>query len=197
LKTVNVFFCGVDGQGIITASDLLGLVAMNSGYDVKKSEVHGMAQRGGSVISAVRFGEKVFSPLISEGEADYVLSFELLEGARNVHYLAEDGVMILNTQKIPPLPVLTGETDYPEQLKEFLKREVKNLITVDGIAEARSVGNPRTLNVLMLGILSSFLPFEESEWEKAILQRVPEKYTSVNISAFHRGKEIGERARGR
>ena len=188
MATTSIFITGVGGQGIILASELLSEVALSGGYDVKKSEVHGMAQRGGSVVSAVRFGEKVYSPVISEGEADVLLAFEPLEALRTLHFAKPEGKVIVNTRPIMPATVASGAATYPQDLFDRIKKEVPDVVMLDGYALAKQAGSTRTVNVVLLGALSNFLPFSEDDWMRAIERRVPPKYLEQNKTAFKLGR---------
>lgn len=186
MSTTNVVICGVGGQGIILASNVLCSVVFSEGLDVKKSEVHGMAQRGGSVITHVRFGKKVYSPLIEEGTSDFMLAFEPLEALRYSPYLKKDGIMIVNDHKIPPMSVLVGAATYPADIDRQLKKRGKTHI-VDGTSVALELGNVRTVNIILLGALSKFLDFKKQSWEEAIRDNVKERFVDLNITAFNRG----------
>ncbi|MDZ7262847.1 MAG: indolepyruvate oxidoreductase subunit beta [candidate division KSB1 bacterium] len=188
---LNIIFCGVGGQGVLVASDILAEVAMNAGYDVKKSEVHGMAQRGGSVVSQVRFGRKVYSPLIARGKGDYLVAFERLETLRYLDYLKSGGLVIINNQKITPLTVFFEGVDYPENIEELCRKRTNKIITVNGMEIAETLGNPRVLNVVLLGVLSKFLEFDQSYWHEAIKNRVPPKTFAVNLKGFEQGQRLG------
>jgi len=180
----KIVICGVGGQGTILASDILSLVAMEEGYDVKKSEVHGMAQRGGSVISNCVFGKKVYSPLIGLGEGDILLAFEKLEALRSLSYLKKNGKMIVNDYEWLPITVASGDATYPENIIKTLKKKVENLICVDGIKIAADLGNIRTTNVVLLGVLARFLPFKQESWLFVLEKRVPKKTVEINKTAF-------------
>jgi indolepyruvate ferredoxin oxidoreductase beta subunit len=186
----NVIFAGVGGQGVILASKILMEVAKNAGYDVKESEVHGMAQRGGSVDCHVRYGKEVFSPLIEKGTADYVVSLELLESMRKLEYLSDGGTLIVNRYKINPSPVEAGLEKYPEDLEAWLNKNVKKCHVIDLEAVLKEVGNRRALNIVMLGMLSRFLEFGMDDWTKAIGSLVKEKFVEMNLAAFNRGREV-------
>ena len=188
MSTTSIFITGVGGQGIILASELLAEVAKNSGFDVKKSEVHGMAQRGGSVVSSVKFGEKVYSPLISPGEADVLLAFEPLEAMRTLHYAKPDGKIVVNSRPVMPATVASGAATYPENIFDKIKAEVPDVVIVDGVALAKKAGTVRAVNVVLLGVLANFLPFSDDDWHRAIENRVPKKYLEQNIQAFQLGK---------
>ena len=188
-KTTDIVIVGVGGQGILLTSDILAEVAFREGYDVKKSEIHGMAQRGGSVISEVRFGEKVFSPLIKKGEANFLVALEKLEALRFSSYLKKDGILIVNDMKIPPLGVSLGKEKYPEDIFSILERKKFCLIKVDGLALAEKAGNLKVINVALLGVLSCFLPFSLSTWEKIIENMVPSHTVECNLKAFRLGRK--------
>lgn len=194
-KTINVVIAGVGGQGILLTSDILAQVAFEQGYDVKKSEVHGMAQRGGSVISEVRFGKKVYSPLIKKGEADFLLGMEKLEALRFLPYLKPEGILIVNNLEIPPLGVTLGKEKYPDNIFTLLKKRTSRIIKVNGLQIASEVGNLKTMNVVLLGVLSCFLSFPLSAWKKVIERRVPVKSLDDNLKAFECGKAYGEKYR--
>ncbi|MCU0848393.1 MAG: indolepyruvate oxidoreductase subunit beta [Spirochaetes bacterium] len=187
---VNVIFAGVGGQGVILASKVLMEVAKDRGYDVKESEVHGMAQRGGSVECNVRYGEKVYSPLIEKGTADYVVSLEELEILRKIDYLSPDGAVIVNREKIDPAPVQTGAMSYPNDIQEWIKSRVKQAHFVDTVGALKEAGSKKALNIVMLGFLSRFLEFTDEQWEKAIKSLVKEKFVEMNLKAFKLGREM-------
>jgi len=186
--TVNIVLCGVGGQGILVASDILSNVALLAGHDVKKSEVHGMAQRGGSVISQVRYGEKIFSPLISKGDADFILAFEKLEALRYIDYLKPHGKILINDQEIIPLTVFSSEAEYPKNVFELCQQNDAEVLPVNGIELAEELGNPRVLNVVMLGALSNFLYFTDEQWFESIKKHLPSKFYTLNERAFKAGK---------
>lgn len=189
-KTGNILLCGVGGQGILLASEVISSVLMHSGFDVKQSEVHGMAQRGGSVVSHLRYGEKVYSPLIEPGDADIEVSFELLESLRYLPYLNRESRVLVNTQKILPSPVSTGVEAYPLDVLDRLRQKVPSVFPVDAFEIARSVGETRAVNMVLVGALSVFLPIEEDVFLRVIEKRVPEKIRKVNMEAFIKGKEL-------
>ena len=191
-KIENILLVGVGGQGIVLASEVLAAVCLASGHDVKQSEVHGMAQRGGSVTSHVRFGPEVFSPTIEKGEADIMLSYELLESMRWLDYLSRDGVAIVNNQRIDPMTVASGKAKYPQRIADVLKVRSKHLDLVDCQAIARKVGNLRTVNVILLGVLSKHLDFDEELWIEALKNRVPENTVDINIKAFNAGRKFNK-----
>ncbi len=190
LKSItNVLLVGVGGQGILLTSEVLAKVAFEEGYDVKKSEVHGMAQRGGSVSSEVRFGDKIYSPLIKKGDADFLLALEKLEALRFIDYLKKQGVLILNDLEIPPLMVSIGKEDYPKDILLHLRKRASRVIKVQASRIAQIAGNSKTLNLVLLGKLSTFLNFKSSAWEKVIRQVVPPHAIKVNLRAFELGKK--------
>lgn len=192
--TTNVIICGVGGQGIILASNVLCQTAALEGLDVKKSEVHGMAQRGGTVITHVRFSPRVFSPLIEEGTADYILAFEKLEALRYRHYCKKGGVVIVNEREIPPMSVLVGAASYPQDIIPAIARRSR-VYPVTAETIARALGNPRTANIVLLGTLARFLPFKTRAWHSAIGTYVKKRFVDLNIRAFDEGKHLplGER----
>ena len=189
-KITNIIFAGVGGQGILLASDTVCDVALLEGYDTKKSEVHGMAQRGGSVVSQVRFGRKVFSPLIPLEEADFIVSFEKLEALRYLEYLKPDGIVIVNNHKIVPQTVQMGEAEYPKEIEDLCSAKAKLVISEKLTELAVKLGNIRILNVIMLGILSNFLEFKEDSWIEALTNRVPKKILQLNLDGFQKGRKI-------
>jgi indolepyruvate ferredoxin oxidoreductase, beta subunit len=190
MKT-DILMTGVGGQGVILASDALAEIAMKVGHDVKKSDSLGMSQRGGSVVSHLRIGERVFSPVIREGEADFLLAFERLEGARWANYLRKNGVAIINDLAIPPLSVVGGASAYPdvEEAGNMLRQHTDNVFMVPATDIARELGNPQVLNVLLIGFLSSFLDIDEASYIEDLSQRVPPKFLQLNLKAFSRGRE--------
>lgn len=182
--TTNVFIAGVGGQGILLASEILSDVALAHGLEVKKSEVHGMAQRGGSVVSHVRFGEKVHSPVIAEGEADLLVSFEKMEALRWVHFVCPEGTVIINDQEIVP----SGLEQYPSGVDEGLNERAPAALKIDALSLANEAGHPRAVNTVMLGAFSSYLDFSNDEWRAAIERRVPPKTVEINVKAFELGR---------
>lgn len=188
MKTKNIMIVGVGGQGTLLASKLLGSMLITKGYDVKVSEVHGMSQRGGSVVTYVRYGDKVYSPVIDKGEADFVLSFELLEAARFVEYLKKDGIILTNTQQINPMPVITGAAQYPERLDEKISALGVNIDAFDALSLAFEAGSAKAVNIVLLGRLSRYFDFTEDEWLSAIERSVPEKFLEMNKKAFSLGR---------
>jgi indolepyruvate ferredoxin oxidoreductase, beta subunit len=190
-KMVNksVLFAGVGGQGIILASTILAKCAFEQGLMVKQSELHGMAQRGGSVISHVRFGEEVYSPLIPKGRADFLVALEELEGLRYNFYLKPGGTLILNKKKVVPPTADPDKNPYPEDVKKQLECAGFHVVEIDALEIAKSLGNPKVENVIIVGALSSFIQFPLEAWEKAVRESVPRKTVDINIDAFNKGRE--------
>ncbi len=186
--TKNIMIVGVGGQGSLLASKLLGQMLLTAGYDVKVSEVHGMSQRGGSVVTYVRFGEKVYSPVIDKGEADYIVSFELLEAARYVEYLKPNGHIVVNTQQIDPMPVITGNAKYPENLVEKMKASGAVVEAFDALAVANEAGSSKAVNIALMGRLSKNFEFTEEQWMDALEKCVPERFIELNKKAFSLGR---------
>ena len=186
----NIVLSGVGGQGILLASAVISHAAMASGYDVKTNEVHGMAQRGGSVIAQIRFGEKVFSPLIRKGDADFLLALEKVEAVRYADYLRSDGMAIVNMQKIIPVTVASGLAIYPDDIDNMLRGRLPNLKTLDCISIAEDIGNVRVANVVLIGVLSRYLPFSVEIWENVISENVPQKALRANMIAFNKGRNV-------
>ena len=180
MKTKNIMIVGVGGQGSLLASKLLGRMLLQKGYDIKVSEVHGMSQRGGSVVTYVRFGEKVYSPVIDKGEADFIVSFELLEAARWTEYLKPGGKIVVNTQQISPMPVITGAAEYPQGLAEQMKSAGLNVDAFDALALAEQAGSSKAVNIVLMGHLSRNFDFTEEEWMDAIEKSVPAKFLELN-----------------
>lgn len=189
MKTKNIMIVGVGGQGSLLASKLLGKVLLARGYDVKVSEVHGMSQRGGSVVTYVRFGEHVYSPVIDEGEADFIVSFELLEAARWTKYLRSGGKIITNTQNVNPMPVITGAAEYPSELVEKMKSAGYDVDALDALTLAERAGSSKAVNLVLMGRLSRYFDFTEAEWQTAIDASVPEKFREMNRIAFSLGRK--------
>lgn len=187
MKTTSIMLVGVGGQGTLLASKVLGNMLLESGQDVKVSEIHGMAQRGGSVVTYIRFGEKVHSPISGEGNADYIIGFESLEAYRWLPYLKKDGTMIANSQKISPMPVIAGAAKYPENISKELSEKVHTYHEVNAIDMALECGNSRAVNVVLLGVLAQTMNFDKEIWVNAIKNTVPEKVLDVNLKAFEMG----------
>ena len=191
MKDMNILIVGVGGQGTLLASVLLGNLAMDSGYDVKLSEVHGMAQRGGSVVTHVRISEnKVNAPVIDKGGADIIVAFELLEAYRWVPYLKKGGKMFVNRQRINPMPVIMGVAKYPDDIEGFLKKEVGSAKVVDALAIAEELGNVKAVNTVLMGVLAKELPFSKEMWMAQIEKTVKPKFVELNKKAFARGYEL-------
>ena len=188
--TKNVMIVGVGGQGSLLASKLLGAVLTEEGYDVKVSEVHGMSQRGGSVVTYVRFGEKVYSPIITEGEADYLLSFEKLEAARWASYLKVGGEIIVNTQEIDPMPVIIGSCSYPSDILEELKSKGVKIDETDALKVAESAGSAKAVNVVLLSRLAKKFDIPYEKWVQAIEKTVAPKFIDLNKKAFEKGYNL-------
>jgi indolepyruvate ferredoxin oxidoreductase beta subunit len=188
-NTTNILVAGVGGQGVILASDIMSEVFMEAGYDVKKSEVHGMAMRGGIVTSHFRFGKKVYSPLIKEGEADILFAFEQLEGLRWVNYLRPNGRIVMNDHKINPPAVNLGEMKYPEAIPETIRSKIKNFYLVKGTDIALQLGDVRAANVVLLGAISKFFEVNEDLWLNTILNFLPAKVHELNRKAFSTGRD--------
>lgn len=189
-QTANVLVVGTGGQGVITASEIISDVAMLSGFDTKKSEIHGMSQRGGVVTSHVRYSEKVFSPVIMEGQADILLSFELAETVRWLHFIKPSGRVVTSRQKIVPPAVYAGMGNYPEDAETVVKQRATDPIFVDALPLAEELGNPRLVNTILLGIASNMLTLPVDQWKAVIAKRVPPKFKELNLVAFDRGREI-------
>ncbi|WP_066634089.1 indolepyruvate oxidoreductase subunit beta [Desulfolucanica intricata] len=189
-KSLNLLLVGVGGQGTILASKILAQVGLEAGFDVKMSEIHGMAQRGGSVVTQVRMGEKVFSPMVARGAADAVLAFERLESLRYLSYLKPEGSIIINDQAIAPVPVLIGAAEYPENILEYVKSRCPNTIVVDALREAVACGNAKAANVVLLGVLAKRLDLEKEIWLKALEAKVPARFLDVNRAAFDAGYNL-------
>ena len=188
METKNIMIVGVGGQGSLLASKLLGYLLLKEGYDVKVSEVHGMSQRGGSVVTYVRFGDKVYSPIIDRGEADYIVSFEEMEAARYLPYLKEGGRIVTNTQQIDPMPVITGASAYPEKLIEKLEEKGAQVDAMDCLTLAEEAGSAKAVNIVLMGRLSKYFDIPAEKWQQAIEALVPEKFREVNLKAFALGR---------
>jgi indolepyruvate ferredoxin oxidoreductase beta subunit len=188
MKTKNVMIVGVGGQGTLLASKLLGRLLLKKGYDVKVSEVHGMSQRGGSVVTYVRYGEKVYSPVVDKGEADFIISFEMLEAARWVEYLKKGGTIVTNTQEINPMPVIIGAAEYPQNLAEKIAEKGINIEAFDALSLAEEAGTSKAVNLVLLGRISKYFDFTDEEWMDAIEKSVPAKFLELNKKAFSLGK---------
>ncbi|MBQ6826124.1 MAG: indolepyruvate oxidoreductase subunit beta [Clostridia bacterium] len=187
MKTTSVMIVGVGGQGSLLASKLLGRLLMDEGYDVKVSEVHGMSQRGGSVVTYVRFGDKVYSPIIAEGEADIIISFEKLEAARYSSYLKKEGLIVVNTQQIDPMPVIIGNAEYPENVLEELKYKGLNIWKLDALSLAEQAGSSKAVNIVLMGKAAKQFDIPYERWIKAIENTVAPKFVEMNKKAFDLG----------
>ncbi len=182
----NIMIVGVGGQGTLLTSRIIGKVALNAGCDVKISEVHGMAQRGGSVVTFVRYGQKVFEPVVEEGSADILIAFERLEAMRYAHFLKKDGLLIVNDCRIDPMTVVIGASTYPENIIDTLKNEHK-VCSIDGIEKAKELGNSKVLNSVVLGLAAKYIGFSKEEWITVIEKTVPPKTVNINLNAFEVG----------
>ncbi|MBR5712448.1 MAG: indolepyruvate oxidoreductase subunit beta [Lachnospiraceae bacterium] len=189
METKNIMIVGVGGQGTLLTSRILGGIAREAGYDVKLSEVHGMAQRGGSVVTFVRYGESVAEPIVEEGCADVLIAFERLEALRYAHFLKKDGVLIANDQRIDPMPVVIGAAEYPENILENLEKTYK-VLKIDAMSEAKKLGNARAFNTIVLGMAAKHMDFPKEMWLKVIEKTVPPKTIELNTKAFLVGYEL-------
>ena len=188
METKNIMIAGVGGQGSLLASKLLGHLLLEQGFDVKVSEVHGMSQRGGSVVTYVRYGDKVASPIIDQGQADAIVSFELLEAARWLAFLKPGGRVVTNIQQIDPMPVITGAAQYPENLVEKMTAAGARVDAIDCLSLAEEAGNVKAVNLVLLGRLSHYFDYPETVWQEAIEACVPPKFLDVNKKAFALGQ---------
>ncbi|MEI6614426.1 MAG: indolepyruvate oxidoreductase subunit beta [Chrysiogenales bacterium] len=187
MKTKSILICGVGGQGILTASDLLSDVLLLAGFQVKKSEVHGMSQRGGDVISTVRYGEEVFSPLPGLRETDYILAFEKLEALRNINYLSEKGIMLVNDFEWQPLPVAAGLEKYPQNIEPQLRKLAAEVVLIPATRLAIELGNEKASNVILIGLLASRMEIDRQLWLDVIGKKVPPRFIDLNLKAFATG----------
>ncbi len=190
METKNIIIVGVGGQGSLLASKILGHLLLNAGFDVKVSEVHGMSQRGGSVITYVRFGDKVYSPVVDKGQADFIVSFEILETARWLSCLKSDGQIVTNTQQIDPMPVITGAAEYPQGLVEKIREQGIKIDAMDCLTLARQAGSPKAVNIVLLGRLSHYFDIAEEAWQNSLKANVPPKFLELNQRAFELGKNF-------
>ncbi len=190
MMTKNILIVGVGGQGTLLASKVMGKVFLDSGYDVKVSEVHGMSQRGGSVVTYVRYGDEVYSTLIDKGEADILLSFEALEAARWLPYLKKGGVVITNTQRLNPMSVVMGKATYPDDILDKIKDAGVNPVEVDALALAEEAGSAKSVNVVLLGIAAKHIGLDKQLWLDAVKSTVPPKTVDMNVAAFEKGYEL-------
>lgn len=189
-ETKNIMIVGVGGQGTLLTSRILGNSLLSLGFDVRVSEVHGMSQRGGSVVTYVKYGDKVYSPVICRGEADIILSFEQLESARWLPYLKKDGILITSMQKINPMPVVTGASEYPKDIIEKIKAKGYRVIAADAMTLARSAGNEKTTNVVLIGVMTKYLGIASETIELTIKALVPNKLLDVNLKAYELGRNV-------
>ena len=189
METKNIMIVGVGGQGTLLTSRILGALTIQAGYDVKLSEVHGMAQRGGSVVTFVRYGDKVYEPIVEEGQADVLIAFERLEALRYAHFLKKGGTIVVNDQRVDPMPVVIGAAKYPDNILNELQKEHR-VYTVDAMAEARKLGNTKVFNVIVLGIAAQHMTFSKEEWLKVIENTVPPKTVEINKKAFEIGYNL-------
>lgn len=187
MKNNNILIVGVGGQGTLLTSRILGNLALELGHDVKLSEVHGMAQRGGSVVTHVRFGEKIYSPLIEPGTADIILAFEKMEALRWIHFLHSEGIAVVNDQAINPMPVITGAHHYPEDIWQRLNNTCSKVYTINALDIAKNIGNIRVANSVLLGVLARQMNIDLSIWEKVLENNVPPKTIKMNLQAFYQG----------
>jgi len=190
LESLNVLIIGVGGQGIILASRIISQALVEAGYDVKQSEVHGMAQRGGAVSSHIRAGEKVYSPLIPDEAADYVLAFEKLETLRYMNYVSKKSVVLINDQRIDPPSVAAGKDDYPADIVERIERKTKKISLIPAVDVAVELGNERVVNSVLTGVVAGYLPIKKQIWTKTFNQTLSPKLLEINMKAFQRGLEF-------
>ena len=190
MKTTSLMIVGVGGQGTLLASKLLGRLLMNEGYDVKVSEVHGMSQRGGSVVTYVKYGDKVYSPGITVGAADYIVSFEKIEAARYISCLKKGGKIIVNTQEIDPMPVIIGNAQYPSDVLDAVSGAGVGVDKLDALSLAEQAGSAKAVNIVLMGRLAKYLDIAREKWEEAVAQTVPEKFRELNLKAFGLGYDF-------
>lgn len=189
METKNIMIVGVGGQGTLLTSRILGGIALHAKYDVKLSEVHGMAQRGGSVVTYVRYGDKVAEPIVEEGQADVLIAFERLEAKRYAHFLKKDGVIVVNDQRMDPITVVTGAAEYPEGIIEELSEKYK-VYSVDAMAEAKKLGNAKIFNIIVLGVAAQHMNYTKEDWLEVIEKTVPPKTIEINKKAFEVGYNL-------
>lgn len=187
MSSKNIMIVGVGGQGTLLASRVLGQALISQGFDVKVSEVHGMSQRGGSVVTYVKYGDKVYSPIVCEGEADIILAFEQLEAGRWLGRIKKDGKLIVNTQQIDPMPVVIGAAQYPNGIIEAIKEQGVDTTDLDALKLAVEAGSPKAVNIVLIGVMAKVMEFDKSVWEDAIKTTVPEKFLEMNLKAFELG----------
>ena len=190
METKSIMIVGVGGQGSLLASRIIGNVLLSQGFDVKVSEVHGMSQRGGSVVTYVKYGDEVCSPVVNKGEADIIISFEQLEAARWLAYLKKGGHHVTSTQQIDPMPVITGAAQYPENIIEKIKAQDIDVTAVDALSLAEQAGTAKASNVVLMGVVSTKMSFDESVWQSALEQCVPPKFLELNKKAFELGRAV-------
>lgn len=186
METKNIMIVGVGGQGTLLTSRILGGITLDAGYDVKLSEVHGMAQRGGSVVTFVRYGDQVAEPIVEEGQADVLIAFERLEALRYAHFLKEDGVLVVNDWRIDPITVVTGVAEYPENILQTLSCQYK-VFSMNAMAEAGKLGNVKAFNIMILGLAARYMDFDKEAWLRVIEKTVPPKTVEINKAAFMLG----------
>jgi len=191
MEKLNIMLVGVGGQGTLLASRVLGTVALKMQFDVKVSEVHGMSQRGGSVVTYVKLGKKVYSPLIEKGEADIIISFEQLEALRWIEFLKDDGKLIINEQRIDPMPVIIGKAKYPEAIISKIKENYKNTVSVDALSIAKECGNTKAVNIVLLGVMAKATDISKEVWLEAMKEVIPQKVLEINLKAFEEGYKFG------
>jgi len=187
MDNLNILIVGVGGQGTLLTSKILGTLALKKSYDVKVSEVHGMAQRGGSVVTYVKIGKKIYSPIIEKGEGDLMLSFEELEGLRWIDYLKKDSIVILNSQRINPMPVIMGKTRYPEGIIKNIRKHFQTFCEIDALSLALECGNIKTVNTVLLGVMAKSLDIEKELWIETLKEVINPKFIDVNLKAFEAG----------
>ena len=187
MDTTSILVAGVGGQGTLLTAKVLGNLLTSEGFDVKISEIHGMAQRGGSVVTHVRYGSKVYSPIVEPAGADIIIGFEKMEALRWAHYLKPGGKMIVNDQKILPMPVISGVAEYPDDILKQLKEICSDLYVLDAVSIAKKIGNTKVFNVVVLGVLARFMDIDLDSWSRAMHKTVPERFLDLNLKAFELG----------
>jgi indolepyruvate ferredoxin oxidoreductase beta subunit len=187
MDTTSILVAGVGGQGTLLTAKVLGNLLTSEGYDVKISEIHGMAQRGGSVVTHVRYGSKVYSPIVEPAGADIIIGFEKMEALRWAHYLKPGGKMIVNNQKILPMPVISGTAEYPDDILKQLKEICSDLYVLDAVSIAKKIGNTKVFNIVVLGVLARFMNIDMDSWSRAMHKTVPERFLDLNLKAFELG----------
>lgn len=190
MSVKNILIVGVGGQGTLLASKIMGKVFLTQGFDVKVSEVHGMSQRGGSVVTYVRYGDQVFSPLVDKGEADIIIAFEQLEAARWLPYLKPDGILIVNTQQMDPMSVIMGNATYPEGVLDTLKGMGVRVLSADALSIAKECGSVKAVNMVLLGMAARFMQLDREVWLTVLRSSVPPKFMEINEKAFTKGFEL-------